>query len=93
MCIRDRIWADGERAPILEKLGDEFAAQTGVKLAVVQKAIGDIRNDFKIAAPAGSGPDIILGAHDWLGELNGSGLLAPVDPVSYTHLDVYKRQV
>jgi len=73
------IWADGERAPILEKLGDEFAAQTGVKLAVVQKAIGDIRNDFKIAAPAGSGPDIILGAHDWLGELNGSGLLAPVD--------------
>jgi maltose/maltodextrin transport system substrate-binding protein/arabinogalactan oligomer/maltooligosaccharide transport system substrate-binding protein len=71
------IWADGERAPILEKLGDEFAAQTGVKLAVVQKAIGDIRNDFKIAAPAGSGPDIILALTG--GELNGSGLLAPVD--------------
>jgi hypothetical protein len=35
--------------------------------------------DFITAAPTGSGPDIILGAHDWIGELNASGLLAPVE--------------
>ncbi len=73
------IWADEQRAPILETLGDAFFAQTGVKLVVVQKAIGDIRSDFITAAPTGSGPDIILGAHDWIGELNASGLLAPVE--------------
>lgn len=73
------IWADEQRAPILEDLGAKFAEQTGVKLVVVQKAIGDIRADFITAAPTGSGPDIILGAHDWIGELNASGLLAPVE--------------
>jgi ABC-type glycerol-3-phosphate transport system substrate-binding protein len=41
--------------------------------------LGDIRSDFITAAPTGSGPDIILGAHDWIGELNASGLLAPVE--------------
>jgi arabinogalactan oligomer / maltooligosaccharide transport system substrate-binding protein len=73
------IWADEQRAPILETIGTKFAEQTGVQLVVVQKAIGDIRNDFITAAPTGSGPDIILGAHDWIGELNASGLLAPVE--------------
>jgi arabinogalactan oligomer/maltooligosaccharide transport system substrate-binding protein len=73
------IWADEQRAPILEQLGDAFFQQTGVKLVVVQKALGDIRSDFITAAPTGSGPDIILGAHDWIGELNASGLLAPVE--------------
>lgn len=73
------IWADEQRAPILETLGDAFFQQTGVKLVVAQKAIGDIRSDFITAAPTGSGPDIILGAHDWIGELNASGLLAPVE--------------
>jgi len=73
------IWADEQRAPILETLGDAFSQQTGVRLVVVQKAIGDIRSDFITAAPTGSGPDIILGAHDWIGELNASGLLAPVE--------------
>jgi arabinogalactan oligomer/maltooligosaccharide transport system substrate-binding protein len=73
------IWADEQRAPILETLGEAFSQQTGVSLVVVQKAIGDIRSDFITAAPTGSGPDIILGAHDWIGELNASGLLAPVE--------------
>jgi len=73
------IWADEQRAPILSALGEQFLAQTGVRLVVVQKAIGDIRADFITAAPTGSGPDIILGAHDWIGELNASGLLAPVE--------------
>ena len=73
------IWADEQRASILNELGTRFFEQTGVRLVVVQKAIGDIRADFITAAPTGSGPDIILGAHDWIGELNASGLLAPVE--------------
>jgi maltose/maltodextrin transport system substrate-binding protein/arabinogalactan oligomer/maltooligosaccharide transport system substrate-binding protein len=64
---------------VLEKIATAFTEQTGVKVQVVQKGFGDLRNDFKIAAPTGSGPDILLGAHDWIGELNASGLLAPVE--------------
>jgi maltose-binding protein MalE len=71
------IWADDTRAPILLELADDFQTQYGVGLVVEQ--VADIRDQFVIAAPAGEGPDIILGAHDWLGQLVSSGLLAPMD--------------
>ena len=32
-----------------------------------------------MAGPAGEGPDIIVGAHDWLGELIINGLIEPID--------------
>ncbi len=73
------IWADEVRAPVLEKIATAFTDTTGVKVVVVQKGFGDLRNDFKVAAPTGSGPDILLGSHDWIGEFNASGLLAPVE--------------
>jgi len=72
------IWADDVSAPVLEKIGAAFTEQHGVTLNVVQKGFGDLRNDFIVAAPTGEGPDILLGAHDWLGELIASGLLAEV---------------
>lgn len=40
---------------------------------------GDIRRLLSTAGPAGEGPDIIIGAHDWLGELYAGGLIAPID--------------
>ncbi len=72
-----RVWADETRAPILLELAEEFQAAYGVGLVVEQ--VADIRDQFKIAAPAGEGPDILVGAHDWIGELIASGLLAPID--------------
>jgi arabinogalactan oligomer/maltooligosaccharide transport system substrate-binding protein len=73
------IWADETRAPVIEELGAAFAEEYGVELVVQQLGFGDIRDQMKIAGPAGEGPDIIIGAHDWLGELVTNGLLAPVD--------------
>jgi len=40
---------------------------------------GDIKSKFLTAAPAGEGPDIIVGAHDWTGELVVNGLLEPIN--------------
>ncbi len=77
--ISIRIWADETRAPILVELGEAFLAEYGVGLIVDQVGFGDIRDQFVIAGPAGEGPDIIIGAHDWLGQLSSSGLLAPLD--------------
>jgi maltose/maltodextrin transport system substrate-binding protein/arabinogalactan oligomer/maltooligosaccharide transport system substrate-binding protein len=73
------IWADETRAPVLEALGAEFEAEFGIAVKVQQLGFGDIRDGFKTAAPAGEGPDIIIGAHDWLGELVVNGLLEPMD--------------
>ncbi len=72
------VWADEQRAPVLLPLGDKFQADTGVCLELVQKQFGAIRDDLKVAGPAGEGPDILIGAHDWIGELVNSGLLAEV---------------
>lgn len=73
------IWADDTRSPILAELGAAFEEQYGLKVVVTEKAFGDIRDDLKVAGPAGEGPDIVIGAHDWLGELAENGLLAEID--------------
>ena len=73
------IWADDTRAPILEELGAEFEAEFGVPVVIHELGFGDIRDQFKTAGPAGEGPDMIIGAHDWLGELAVNGLLAGLD--------------
>jgi maltose-binding protein MalE len=41
--------------------------------------VQDIRSQVIIAVPAGEGPDIYIGVHDWLGGLVESGLVAPID--------------
>ena len=73
------IWADDTRAPILEELGAQFEEEFGIPVIVHELGFGDIRDQFKTAAPAGEGPDMIIGAHDWLGELAVNGLLAEID--------------
>lgn len=73
------IWADDTRAPILEELGARFEDEFGIAVVIHELGFGDIRDQFKTAAPAGEGPDMIIGAHDWLGELVVNGLLAEID--------------
>jgi maltose/maltodextrin transport system substrate-binding protein/arabinogalactan oligomer/maltooligosaccharide transport system substrate-binding protein len=73
------IWADENRAKPLRELAEAFKAEYGIDIVVEELGMGDVRDIFTVAAPAGEGPDIIVGAHDWLGELAASGLLAPLD--------------
>ena len=73
------IWADDTRAPILEELGAQFEEEFGIAVVIQELGFGDIRDQFKTAGPAGEGPDMIIGAHDWLGELAVNGLLAELD--------------
>ncbi len=74
------IWADDTRTPILLGLADDFLAEYNVELIVEDLGrVQDIRSQIIIAAPAGEGPDIYIGVHDWLGALVESGLVAPVD--------------
>jgi len=74
-----RIWADDTRLPALQAVECSFEEENGVDLVLEQVGFGDIRTLMATAAPAGEGPDIIVGAHDWLGELVTSGLVAPID--------------
>lgn len=73
------VWVDGDKAGVVESLGKDFEAQTGVKVRIQTMGFGDIRGNFNIAGPAGEGPDLIVGAHDWIGELYTNGLLGDVE--------------
>jgi arabinogalactan oligomer/maltooligosaccharide transport system substrate-binding protein len=70
------IWADADRAPIITKYAEEFGEENGVKVAV-QVSV-ETREQFKDATKVGKGPDVIVGAHDWLGELVQNGTVAPI---------------
>ncbi|MGZ4599451.1 MAG: sugar ABC transporter substrate-binding protein [Oryzihumus sp.] len=71
------IWADNDRAPILQKYADQFGKENGVKVAV--QVATDVRQQFKDATKVGKGPDVIVGAHDWLGELVQNATVAPIN--------------
>lgn len=73
------IWADDTRAPVLTPIAEAFAADEGVKVSVLEVPFDKIRDNLSTAGPAGEGPDIIIGAHDWLGELVANGAVAPIE--------------
>ena len=73
------LWVDETRFPIVEALGADFTAATQVPVAVYQVGFGDIRDRLQLYGPTGEGPDIIIGAHDWLGQLATNGLVEPLD--------------
>jgi maltose/maltodextrin transport system substrate-binding protein/arabinogalactan oligomer/maltooligosaccharide transport system substrate-binding protein len=74
-----RIWADNLRMPALRQVEATFEEEYGVELLLEQVGFGDIRRLISTAGPAGEGPDIIIGAHDWLGELYAGGLISAID--------------
>ncbi len=73
------IWVDPTRAEVINAAIPAFESDFGVNVVVEELPLLEILNNYQVAAPAGEGPDIIMDAHDWLGELVTNGLLAPVD--------------
>lgn len=73
------VWTDESRTPVIQAIGDEFAAERGVTVTVQQLDFGDIRDDLVTQGPAGEGPDVLIGAHDWLGQLVTNGAVAPIE--------------
>ncbi|NMM23157.1 MAG: maltose ABC transporter substrate-binding protein [Phycicoccus sp.] len=71
------IWADADRVPVIQKYADAFGLENNIKVAV--QVSTDVRQQFKDATKVDKGPDVIVGAHDWLGELVQNGTVAPVN--------------
>ncbi|WP_221583562.1 maltose ABC transporter substrate-binding protein [Microbacterium sp. G2-8] len=73
------VWVDAERVDALQGAADAYAEKTGVEVDLVGKDTADIKDDFIQQVPTGEGPDIAMGAHDWLGELSTNGVVAPLE--------------
>jgi arabinogalactan oligomer / maltooligosaccharide transport system substrate-binding protein len=77
------IWADADRVPAVTKVANAWAASKGVTVQVVQKQSGPIRQEVSTVA-VDTAPDVIVGAHDWVGELSGNGSIIPLSPTAAT---------
>ena len=73
------VWTDENRKPAIEAAAKTFEEETGGKIELVQKNFEDIRNDFINQVPTGNGPDITVGAHDFLGAFVEAGVVDTVD--------------
>ncbi|WP_026930224.1 sugar ABC transporter substrate-binding protein [Glycomyces tenuis] len=71
------IWADETRTPVLKEYVAGFEAAVGVKVTV-EEHVETLREDFLAAAEQGQGPDIMVGPHDWTGQLAADGVITPI---------------
>jgi arabinogalactan oligomer / maltooligosaccharide transport system substrate-binding protein len=71
------IWADDKRAAALKPFADKFGAENGLTVKV-QAISKDQQTTFVTASQQGSGPDVMVGAHDWIGNLVQNGAIDPV---------------
>jgi arabinogalactan oligomer/maltooligosaccharide transport system substrate-binding protein len=71
------IWADDKRAAALKPFADKFGQENGVTVTV-QAISKDQQTAFVTASQQGSGPDVMVGAHDWIGNLVQNGAIDPV---------------
>ncbi|WP_404442707.1 extracellular solute-binding protein [Microbacterium marinum] len=73
------VWTDENREPAIEAAAAAFEEETGATVELVQKNFEDIRTDFINQVPTGEGPDITIGAHDFLGAFVSAGVVDTVD--------------
>jgi maltose/maltodextrin transport system substrate-binding protein len=70
------IWMDADRGHALEAIAKKFENDFGLKVTI--EASEKITDSFPIAAQMAKGPDIVIWAHDKVGEWADAGLIAPV---------------
>ena len=70
------IWMDADRGHALEAMAKKFENDFGLKVTI--EAPEKITDCFPIAAQMAKGPDIVVWAHDKVGEWADAGLIAPV---------------
>lgn len=73
------VWVDDTRMSATKAAADAFEKATGAKVSLVKKNFADIQADFTSQVPTGKGPDVTIGAHDWLGNLIQNGVVAPIE--------------
>lgn len=72
------IWADEEKAPALEPEAKAWGEKNGIEVVVEVVPGDELQGNFITANQAGNGPDVTMGAHDWIGNLVQNGAISPV---------------
>jgi arabinogalactan oligomer/maltooligosaccharide transport system substrate-binding protein len=70
------IWTDAQRAPVILPFARKFGKQYGISVAVTPDS--NLPSDYETATLAGKGPDIVVGASDYIGGLVANGTIQPL---------------
>src|SRR5687768_8988500 len=71
------IWADDKRTAALKPFAEQFGKDNGVTVDV-QAISKDLQTNFVTASQSDKAPDIVVGAHDWIGNLVQNGTIDPI---------------
>ena len=83
------VWVDSARVATFKPSVDTWAKANGVTVTLTGKDFGTVRDAMKTAVPAGTGPDLLIGAaHDWTGSLAAAGVLRPITVASATSASI-----
>jgi maltose/maltodextrin transport system substrate-binding protein len=79
------IWMDADRASAMQMVANKFEQDYGIPVRI--ETPEKITDNFPLAAQAGKGPDIVIWAHDKVGEWADGGVIAPIEVTA-----AYKQQ-
>jgi maltose/maltodextrin transport system substrate-binding protein len=71
------IWMDADRAVAMQLVANKFEQDYGIPVRI--ETPEKITDSFPLAAQAGKGPDIVVWAHDKVGEWADGGVIAPIE--------------
>ncbi len=71
------VWMDSDRTRTLEPIVKKFEDQYAIKVHL--ESPQNITDSFPTAAQSGKGPDIVIWAHDKVGEWADAGLISPIE--------------
>jgi arabinogalactan oligomer/maltooligosaccharide transport system substrate-binding protein len=73
------IWVGaGSGGEATKVLATEFGKEIGVDVTVELLPGDELQANFVTASQAGEAPDVVLGAHDWIGNLVQNGTIDPI---------------
>ncbi|PUA82944.1 sugar ABC transporter substrate-binding protein [Nocardioides currus] len=73
------IWVgDGPGGDATTEIGKAFGEENGVNVKVEVLPGAELQANFVTAAQAGDPPDVVMGAHDWIGNLVQNGTIDPI---------------
>jgi arabinogalactan oligomer / maltooligosaccharide transport system substrate-binding protein len=71
------IWADDKYSRAIKESATRWGRANDVQVNV-QAVSKDLQTVFVTASQAGKGPDLVMGAHDWIGNLVQNGTIDPL---------------
>ena len=72
------VWTDSLKIDAVTQVAETFGEANGITVKV-QAISEDLQGSFVTADAAGNGPDVVVGAHDWIGNLVQNGAIDPLN--------------